>query len=512
MFGAIVGDVAGSRFEFDRGGKTKNFEFITDECEYTDDTVMTLAVAEALMNAGIDADEKTVKKGLVTSMQKWGSWYPNSGYGSSFIHWLHSSKPEPYGSYGNGSAMRVSAAGWLYETLERTLEVAGWTAEVSHNHPEGIKGAKCTAAVIFLARTGHSKKEIERYVIENFDYDFSESLDEMRKRHSHVETCMDSLPKALRSFFDGDSYEDVVRNAVSLGGDTDTLAAIAGAMAEAYYGGAYVYEESVRIGRKMWEVIKRFKKLTADKKPSPEIMELRRMDSVHDDEKLFDWAYSHDHGNQSVEVFEKAVEIYKYFIEKGDGMAMNNLASMYYNGCYFEKDLKMSEKYYEMACEKGVSLAYGNLACVYYYGDDSIRDYLKCYDWLMRGAVLFDNTECYMRLGDLFRYGKGVDKNEDLAFRMYVKALNCLPKDSETADPNLGGIRKRIGECFLYGIGVQKDAHEALFNFSVAMTVLYAMIDDNDVMSSIRQLKEELKEAQDILEGNLRENKLSLCS
>lgn len=130
----------------------------------------------------------------------------------------------------------------------------------------------------------------------------------------------------------------------------------------------------------------------------------------------------------------------------------------------------------------------------------------------MRGAVLFDNTECYMRLGDLFRYGKGVDKNEDLAFRMYVKALNCLPKDSETADPNLGGIRKRIGECFLYGVGVEKNAHEALFNFSVSMTALYAMIDDNDVMYSIRQLKEELKEAQDILEGNLRENKLSLCS
>lgn len=119
----------------------------------------------------------------------------------------------------------------------------------------------------------------------------------------------------------------------------------------------------------------------------------------------------------------------------------------------------------------------------------------------MKGAVLFDNTECYMRLGDLFRYGKGVDKNEDLAFRMYVKALNCIPKDAETPDPNLGGIRKRIGECFLYGIGVDKDAHEALFNFSVAMTALYSRIDNPYVVLSIKGLKKELKEAQDILEG-----------
>lgn len=238
-----------------------------------------------------------------------------------------------------------------------------------------------------------------------------------------------------------------------------------------------------------------------EKGQHPVIEELKELESIHDEEKLFDWAYRHGYGNQPTAVLEKVVEIYQYFIDKGDGMAMNNLGSMYHNGIYFEKDLKMAEKYYKMACAKGVSLAFGNLACVYYYGDDSIRDYSKCYDCVMKGAVLFDNTECYMRLGDLFRYGRGVDKNEGLAFRMYVKALNCIPKDADSPDPNLGGIRKRIGECFLYGIGVDKDAHEALFNFSVAITALYSRIDNPYVVLSIKGLKKELKEAQDILEG-----------
>lgn len=223
--------------------------------------------------------------------------------------------------------------------------------------------------------------------------------------------------------------------------------------------------------------------------------------SIHDQEKLFVWACNHDHDEQSNEVFEKVIDIYEYFVNMGDGMAMNNLGSMYYNGIYFKKDYKMAEKYYIMACEKGISLAYGNLACVYYYGDDYIKDYAKCYDMLMKGAVYFDNAECYMRLGDLFRYGRYVEENGNLAFRMYVKALNSIPKDTDVVDPNLGSTRKRIGECFLYGIGVEKDAHEALFNFSIAMTTLYSRIDDPYVALSIRCLKRELKEVQDILEG-----------
>lgn len=237
MYGAIFGDVIGSRFEFDRGGKTKNFELFTKEDMFTDDTVMTIAVGEALMKAGADASVDEIKNAVIKSMQKWGHRYPNAGYGGKFWGWLFETKnPKPYGSYGNGSAMRVSAAGWLYDSLERTREVARATAEVTHNHPEGIKGAECTAAVIFLGMNGSTKDEIFEYVTKEFGYDLSESLEQMRKRHEHVESCQDSLPKALRAFFDGESYEDVVRNAVSLGGDTDTLAAIAGAMAEAFYG------------------------------------------------------------------------------------------------------------------------------------------------------------------------------------------------------------------------------------------------------------------------------------
>ena len=256
-----MGDIIGSRFEFDRGGKTKDFELLTAEDAYTDDSVMTVAVAEGLLNAGRDAPFAEIEDSCIESMKKWGKLYPNAGYGQSFRLWLFSKgKPEPYGSYGNGSAMRVSAAGWLYDSIEKTREVARATAKVTHDHPEGIKGAECTAAVMFLARTGVSKEEIKDYVIREFGYDFSETLEEMRARHEHVETCQDSLPKALRSFFDGDSYEDVVRNAVSLGGDTDTLAAIAGAMAEAFYGmpGKLRTETLSRIEEDMREVLRRF--------------------------------------------------------------------------------------------------------------------------------------------------------------------------------------------------------------------------------------------------------------
>lgn len=237
MYGAIFGDIIGSRFEFDRGGKTKEFKLFTEQDSLTDDTVMTIAVGEGLMNAGLDASIEDIKKAVIESMQAWGHKYPDAGYGGRFYGWLFNGRnPKPYGSYGNGSAMRVSAVGWLYDSIERTREVAKATAEVTHNHPEGIKGAECTAAVMYMGRNGSTKEEILEYITSEFGYDISESLDEMRKRHEHVESCQDSMPKALRSFFDGESYEDVVRNAVSLGGDTDTLAAIAGAMAEAFYG------------------------------------------------------------------------------------------------------------------------------------------------------------------------------------------------------------------------------------------------------------------------------------
>ena len=237
MYGAIFGDIIGCRFEFDRGGKTKDFELFTTDDTFTDDTVMTAAVAEGLLAAGKDASAAEIREAVTHSMRTWGRRYPDAGYGRKFMNWLFSDgEPKPYGSFGNGSAMRVAAAGWLYDTIERTREAAAATAEVSHNHPEGIKGAECTAAVIFLSRTGAPKEKIKAYVEKEFGYDLSRSVDEWRPLHAHVETCQDSMPKALVSFFEGESYEDAVRNAVSLGGDTDTIGAIAGAMAEALYG------------------------------------------------------------------------------------------------------------------------------------------------------------------------------------------------------------------------------------------------------------------------------------
>ena len=250
MYGAILGDIIGSAFEFDRGGKTKEFPLFCEESTWTDDTVMTIAVAEALMEAGRDATVPEIEAACVKSMQKWGRKYPYAGYGGRFKNWIFSLNP----------ALRVSAAGWLYDTIERTREVARATASVSHNHPEGIKGAECTAAVIFMARQGATDEAIAEYVKAEFGYDFSESLDAMRARHAHVESCMDSLPKAMRAFLDGTSYEDVVRNAVSLGGDTDTLGAIAGAMAEGFYGVPEDLKKECRerVAKDMRKVIERF--------------------------------------------------------------------------------------------------------------------------------------------------------------------------------------------------------------------------------------------------------------
>ena len=194
MYGAILGDIIGSRFEFDRGGWKKEFKLFTGESTWTDDTAMTVAVAEALTEAGKDADTQTLESAVRSSLRKWGHLYPYAGYGGRFFDWLRSANEEPYGSYGNGSAMRVSAAGLMYDSLERTREVARATANVTHNHPEGIKGAECTAAVMYLARTGMPKEEIRDYVIKEFGYDLSESLDELRARHEHIDPARTRCP------------------------------------------------------------------------------------------------------------------------------------------------------------------------------------------------------------------------------------------------------------------------------------------------------------------------------
>ncbi len=236
MYGAILGDIIGSPFEFDRGKKTKDFDLFSRGCSYTDDSVMTVAIAEALIAVGPDASIVEIKEAVVANMQDWGQRYPNAGYGGSFRHWLTDSNPKPYGSYGNGSAMRVSAVGWLYPSIERTKEVAKATASVTHNHKEGIKGAESTACAIFMARNGTTKEEIKSYVEREYHYDLNRSLDEIRPTYHHVESCQETVPQAIIAFLEAESYEDAIRNAVSLGGDTDTLAVITGGIAEAFFG------------------------------------------------------------------------------------------------------------------------------------------------------------------------------------------------------------------------------------------------------------------------------------
>ena len=235
MYGAILGDIIGSPYEFDMGDKTKDFPLFERGCSFTDDSVMTVAVAEALMDSMGKADEE-VRKALVASMQKWGRRYPDAGYGGMFRRWLRDEDPKPYGSYGNGSAMRASAAGWLYREFEETWKKARLTAEVTHNHPEGIKGAECVAVVIWLARNGKGKEEIRETVEEVFGYDLSRTCDEIRPGYHHVESCQGTVPEAVTAFLEGKDFEDVIRTAVSLGGDCDTLTCIAGSMAEAFYG------------------------------------------------------------------------------------------------------------------------------------------------------------------------------------------------------------------------------------------------------------------------------------
>ena len=248
MYGAILGDIIGSPYEFDSHNiKTKEFELFSDRSEFTDDSIMTLAVGEALMDAGRDASDEEIKEALVRSMQKYGQAYPLAGFGMNFSVWLNQKDPKPYNSYGNESAVRVSAVPWLYqEDFEKTLHVARLTAEVTHNHPEGIKGAEATAAAIFMAIHGQTGDQIRNYIVKHYGYDLSRTCDQIRPDYHHVESCQETVPEAMTAFLEGKDFEDVIRTAVSLGGDSDTLTAIAGSMAEAFYG---VPEELKRSAR-----------------------------------------------------------------------------------------------------------------------------------------------------------------------------------------------------------------------------------------------------------------------
>jgi ADP-ribosylglycohydrolase len=224
MLGAICGDVIGSVYEF-QGVKRHDFPLFTPESRFTDDTVLTCATADHLLN----------KIGYRKAYKKWGQTYPHAGYGGMFGRWLLNERAEPYQSYGNGAAMRVSPVGFLCDTVEATLAEARKSAEVTHDHPEGIKGAQAVASAIFYLRQGQSKKMIKAFVQEEFHYDLDRNLDMIRPDYEFNATCQGSVPEAIIAFLESDSFEDAVRNAVSLGGDSDTIACIAGALAEAHY-------------------------------------------------------------------------------------------------------------------------------------------------------------------------------------------------------------------------------------------------------------------------------------
>lgn len=232
MLGAIIGDIVGSRFEWDNN-RSKEFEFFTDECFATDDSIMSLAVAKAILESKKDYSD--LSENTIKYMQKIGRNYPDCGYGGRFYGWIFSDNPQPYNSYGNGSAMRISPIGFVAESLEETKRLSGPVTNVSHNHPEGIKGAEATAVCVYMAKNGKTMDEIRKYVTDNY-YNLNFTLDEIRDTYKFNETCQDTVPQALQAFFESKNFEDAIRNAISIGGDSDTVAAICGGIAEAYYG------------------------------------------------------------------------------------------------------------------------------------------------------------------------------------------------------------------------------------------------------------------------------------
>jgi ADP-ribosylglycohydrolase len=225
MLGAIAGDVIGSVHE-GAGTKTKTFPLFIDESTFTDDTVLTVAVADSLLR----------QRDYVDALHDYFHAYPNAGFGDTFYRWAQYRSREPYNSWGNGSAMRVSPVAYFHETLDKVLGEAKRCAEVTHNHEHGIRGAQATAAAIFLARTGSSKEQIRKYTEDTFGYVLKQSLADIRPTYQFEVSCQGSVPQSIIAFLESDSYEDAVRNAISLGGDADTMACIAGGIAEAFYG------------------------------------------------------------------------------------------------------------------------------------------------------------------------------------------------------------------------------------------------------------------------------------
>ena len=251
MLGAIVGDIVGSIYEFNNH-RSKAFPLFGGACDFTDDSVLSVAVADCLMNQGNYAEY----------IKNYARKYPNRGYGGRFAQWIRFESMEPYNSWGNGSAMRVSSIGFAFNTLPLVLAESKKSAEVTHNHPEGIKGAQATAVAIFMARKGKSKEQIKAAIAQSFGYDLERTLDEIRPIYKFNESCQETVPEAIIAFLESTDFEDAIRNGISLGGDSDTLTCITGGIAEAFYGGVPqdIAEKALSyLPKGMYEVVEEFR-------------------------------------------------------------------------------------------------------------------------------------------------------------------------------------------------------------------------------------------------------------
>lgn len=262
LYGAVLGDIIGVPYEFDRNkpASRDSFPLFRRESNFSDDTVTTIAVADAILKSGDEEDGRIFFSNLVKTLQEWCRKYPRRGYGGRFRDWIVEKNPKPYNSYGNGAAMRVSAAGWFCDNLYDTRECARTTARITHNHKEGVKGAMATACAIFLARTGSSKEAIKSYIESEFGYDLNRRIDDIRVHYHHTEKICETVPEAIIAFLESTDFESAIRNTVWLGGDVDTVGAITGSIAEAFYGvpDDLIAECRKRLPEEMLYVIDRF--------------------------------------------------------------------------------------------------------------------------------------------------------------------------------------------------------------------------------------------------------------
>ena len=256
MLGAIIGDIVGSRFEWNNI-KTKEFELFIQECTVTDDSIMSLAVAKALLDSEKELDK--LSEIAASCLQEIGRPYHNCGYGGMFYEWMYSDSPQPYNSFGNGAAMRVSACGYAAGSLEEAVKLSRAVTEITHNHPEGIKGAEATVAALYMARLGSSISEIRDYINANY-YPMDFTLDDIRSSYRFDVTCQGTVPQAITAFLESSDFEDAIRNAISIGGDSDTLAAITGGIAGAYYGiPAGIRKEALSfLDKRLMEILNEF--------------------------------------------------------------------------------------------------------------------------------------------------------------------------------------------------------------------------------------------------------------